>query len=97
LHRVSTGSGVEEYSKLTDSIYWRDSGGRGEGDSGGLYVNLFMSSELQWPERGFTLRQETKFPDAQQTKLIVTAARGDAMAMRIRVPGWLRSAPMVRR
>jgi DUF1680 family protein len=83
-----TGSGIEEYSKLTDSIYWRD--------RDGLYVNLFMPSELEWPERGFRLRQDTKYPDAQHTTITVTAARAEPLAMRIRVPGWLRSGPMVK-
>ena len=50
-----TGTGVEEYSKLTDSIYWHD--------DDGVYVNLFIPSELNWPERGFGLRQDTRFPE----------------------------------
>ncbi len=50
-----TGSGVEEFSKLNDSIYWRD--------AEGLFVNLFIPSELNWEEQGFKLRQETKFPE----------------------------------
>lgn len=83
-----TGTGVEEYSKLNDSIYWRD--------AQGLYVNLFIPSELNWEEKGFRLRQETKFPDQQSTALVVTAARPGTMAIRVRVPAWLRSAPTVK-
>jgi uncharacterized protein len=83
-----TGSGVEEYSKLNDSIYWRD--------NEGLYVNLFIPSELDWAERGFKLRQETKYPESPNTTLTVTAARPGSMAMRLRIPGWLRSAPAVK-
>jgi DUF1680 family protein len=83
-----TGSGVEEYSKLNDSIYWRD--------AAGLYVNLFIPSELDWKEKGFKLRQETKFPEEQRTTLTVTAARPGEMAMRLRVPAWLQSAPRVK-
>jgi DUF1680 family protein len=83
-----TGTGVEEYSKLNDSIYWRD--------SQGLYVNLFIPSELNWEERGFKLRQETRFPEQQGTTLIVTAAKPAAMAIRLRIPAWLRSAPAVK-
>ena len=63
-----TGSGIEEFSKLNDSIYWRD--------SEGLYVNLFIPSELDWAEKGFRLRQETKYPESPSTTLTVTAARG---------------------
>ncbi|HXS94787.1 MAG TPA: beta-L-arabinofuranosidase domain-containing protein [Candidatus Limnocylindrales bacterium] len=83
-----TGTGVEEYSKLNNSIYWHD------GD--GLYVNLFVPSELDWNSKGFKLRQETKFPETPSTTLTVTAARGSAMPIRLRIPGWLRTAPTVK-
>jgi DUF1680 family protein len=83
-----TGSGVEEYSKLNDSIYWRD--------RDGVYVNLFIASELDWPERGLKLRQETKYPESPNTMLTVTAAGPAAMTLRVRVPGWLQSAPVVK-
>ncbi|MBZ5584129.1 MAG: glycoside hydrolase family 127 protein, partial [Acidobacteriia bacterium] len=83
-----TGTGVEEYAKLVDSIYWRD--------SQGLYVNQFIASELDWPEKGLKLRQETKFPDAPNTALLVTASKPVAMAIRLRVPSWLKSSPTVK-
>ncbi len=83
-----TGTGVEEFSKLNDSIYWRD--------QHGLYVNLFIPSELNWEEKGFRLRQDTKFPEQPGTALVVTAAKPVQMAMRLRVPAWLQSAPVVK-
>jgi uncharacterized protein len=83
-----TGSGIEEYSKLNDSIYWRD--------QEGLYVNLFIPSELDWTERGFKVRQETHYPQSEDVKLTVTAARPENIVLRLRIPGWLRSAPTVK-
>jgi DUF1680 family protein len=83
-----TGSGVEEYSKLNDSIYWRD--------ASGLYVNLFIPSEIDWAEKGFKLRQDTRFPESPSTKLTVAAARPGAIEIRLRVPGWLETAPAVK-
>ena len=83
-----TGSGVEEYSKLNDSIYWHD--------NEGVFVNLFIPSELNWAEKGFRLRQETKFPEQQSTAFVVTASKPVQMAMRLRVPAWLKSAPTVK-
>ena len=84
-----TGTGVEEYSKLNDSIYWRD--------RDGLFVNLFIPSELDWADRGFKLRQETAYPGAQLTALTVVAARpGPPMILRLRVPAWLQKAPVVK-
>ena len=79
-----TGSGVEEYTKLNDSIYWRD--------DEGVVVNLFIPSELNWEEKGFKLRQETKFPEQQTTSLTVTAARPAPMAMKLRIPAWTKGA-----
>ncbi|MGH9597995.1 MAG: hypothetical protein ACRD3K_14470, partial [Edaphobacter sp.] len=61
-----TGTGSEEYAKLTDSIYFHDN------DS--LYVNLFVPSELNWKERGLHLSQKTKFPEEQTTTLTMANA-----------------------
>jgi uncharacterized protein len=83
-----TGTGVEEYSKLNDSIYWRD--------NEGVFVNLFIPSELNWVEKGFHLRQETKFPEQQSTSLVVTADKPVQMALRLRIPSWLKSGPTVK-
>jgi len=83
-----TGSGVEEYSKLNDSIYFHD--------SIGLYVNLFIPSELDWTDRGLRLRQETRYPEAPNTTIIVTAARAESLPIRLRIPAWLQSAPVVK-
>ena len=82
-----TGSGLEEFAKLNDSIYWRD--------RDGVYVNLFVPSELEWPEKHFTLRQETRFPESENTVLTVIQSSPGEIAIRVRVPGWLRSAPVV--
>ena len=79
-----TGTGVEEYSKLNDSIYWHD--------EDGVLVNLFIPSELNWEEKGLKLRQETKFPEQQTTSITVTAAKPAPMAMKLRIPAWTRSA-----
>ncbi|HJZ96980.1 MAG TPA: beta-L-arabinofuranosidase domain-containing protein, partial [Candidatus Solibacter sp.] len=79
-----TGSGVEEYSKLNDSIYWRD--------EDGVLVNLFIPSELHWEEKGLKLRQETKFPEQASTTLTVATAPSAAMALKLRIPAWTRGA-----
>lgn len=76
-----TGSGVEEYSKINDSIYWHD--------DKGVYVNLFIPSELNWAEKGIKLRQETKFPEQQSTAIVVNASKPTQMALRLRIPEWI--------
>jgi len=75
-----TGTAMEEFSKLNDTIYYHD------GD--GVYVNLFVSSRLQWKERGIHLHQATRFPESDRTLLTVQATPAKAWTLRLRVPNW---------
>ncbi|MEO8019970.1 MAG: beta-L-arabinofuranosidase domain-containing protein [Pseudomonadota bacterium] len=75
-----TGSGMENHARYGDSIYAHDA------DT--LYVNLFLASTLNWRERGLTLTQTTRFPDADTTRLEFTAAKPQALKLAIRHPGW---------
>lgn len=77
-----TGTGSEEYAKLTDTIYFHND------DS--LYVNLYIDSQLEWPEKGLHLRQETTFPEQQGTKLVVSAKNPVELAINLRIPYWAR-------
>jgi hypothetical protein len=79
-----TGSGVEEYSKLGDSIYWRD--------DDGLYVNLYIPSELNWAEKGLRVKQETAFPVVPRTALLMTAEKPVLTSLRLRIPTWAQGA-----
>ncbi len=76
-----TGTGVEEFSKLNDSIYFHD--------REGLYVNLFIPSELRWKERNVIVRQETTFPDSTSTTLLIQTPTPLRMPLHIRVPYWV--------
>ncbi|HEY6179523.1 MAG TPA: glycoside hydrolase family 127 protein [Kofleriaceae bacterium] len=75
-----TGSGSESFAKLGDSIYFSD--------DDGLYVNLFVASELTWTERGVTVIQDTRFPVEPRTTLTIKSARPVGFALRVRVPAW---------
>jgi DUF1680 family protein len=79
-----TGTGLEEYSKLSDSIYYRD--------ERGVAVNLFIASELDDAERSIGLRQDTKFPDEPRTSFTVTKAPASAWTLRLRIPSWASAA-----
>jgi DUF1680 family protein len=76
-----TGTGSEEFAKLTDTIYFHDD------DS--VYVNLFIDSELEWPEKGIRLRQETGFPEQQASTLTITAKNPVTLAIHVRIPYWV--------
>jgi uncharacterized protein len=75
-----TGTGVEEFSKFNDSIYFHD--------QHGIYVNLFIASEMKWPQKGIRLRQETQFPEQEGTVFVIGAERPVEMVLNIRVPYW---------
>ncbi|HKT07577.1 MAG TPA: beta-L-arabinofuranosidase domain-containing protein [Gemmatimonadaceae bacterium] len=75
------GTGLESYSKFGDSIYFHD--------DAGVYVNLFIASELDWQERGVRLVQNTRFPLEESTRLTVHCARPTRLALRVRVPYWV--------
>ena len=77
------GTGAEEFAKLTDTIYFHD------GDS--VFVNLFIASEVSWPEKGLRLTQQTSFPDEQGTRLLITAANPVNVDLKLRIPYWTKT------
>ena len=81
-----TGTGSEEYAKLTDTIYFHD--------DDALYVNLYINSEVDWPEKGIHVRQETRFPEQQGTAITISAKRPVQMAVSLRIPYWVRGGSL---
>jgi DUF1680 family protein/alpha-L-arabinofuranosidase len=79
-----TGTGVESFAKLADSIYFHD--------ADGVWVNLFIASEVKWADKGVTIRQETKFPEEQGTALIVKTPKEVELALHVRIPSWAKNA-----
>jgi DUF1680 family protein len=75
-----TGTGIENHAKYGDSIYFRN------GDA--LWINLFIPSEVTWREKGMTLTQTTKFPDAEETRLAVGVEHPVRATLRLRQPAW---------
>lgn len=81
------GTGFENHAKYGEAIYFH-----GEN---GLYVNLFIPSELNWKEKGVTIRQETNFPESDKTKLTVEAANDEQFLIQVRYPSWAKSGASV--
>lgn len=74
------GTALESGTKLQDSIYFQAA------DHQSLYVNLFVPSTLNWTEQKVILTQQTTFPYADTTRLVITG--GGKFALKIRVPHW---------
>ena len=83
-----TGTAIEEFSKLGDTVYAHD--------GLGVYVNLFMASKLDWKERGIQISQVTDFPRNGSISLTVTATPGGEWPLHIRIPAWTTAEALVR-
>lgn len=83
-----TGTGVEEFSKFADSIFFR----RGSD----VYVNQFIPSTLDWKEEGLVIKQVTQFPREQGTTLKIESSRPAARVVHVRIPGWTTEAAEVK-
>jgi DUF1680 family protein len=78
-----TGTGMENHAKYADTIYAHD--------DNTLYVNLFIASVLTWAEKGLRLRQETRFPEEDSTRITFDCERPINMTLKIRNPLWARN------
>jgi len=75
------GSGIENHSKYSEAIYNRSA-------DGGLFVNLFIPSRLNWKEKQIIVTQQTSFPAASNTSLLISTAKQAAFPLYIRNPWW---------
>lgn len=78
-----TGSGMENFSKLGDSIYFYS------GNS--LYINRYASSEVKWDEKGLTVTQKTELPKVKLT----FSGDGEAEIV-LPVPRWCKGKPKLK-
>ena len=77
------GTGMENHAKYADTIYF-------QGDDT-LYVNLFIPSVLTWKEKRLVVRQETRFPEEEATRLTLQPEAPLRLALKVRYPAWARS------
>lgn len=77
------GSGLENHAKYNELIYAHD--------KSDVYVNLFIASELNWKEQGLRIRQETNFPDTDNSRLTVLSAGNKSFGINIRFPIWAKA------
>jgi uncharacterized protein len=75
------GTGIENPGRYGEFIYAQA--------TNGLYVNLFIASEIAITNLGLTLRQETAFPDEARTKLTLKLKQPAEFALHLRHPRWV--------
>ena len=74
------GSGMENHSKYGKNIFYHN--------NDELYISQFIASELNWKEKGLTVRQETSFPDSQNSTLVFSCEETVPFILQIRYPHW---------
>ncbi len=75
------GTGMENPGRYGQFIYAKA--------EDGVYVNLFIASELTDKGRGLTIRQETRFPDEARTAFTLRLKKPTRMTLHLRHPGWV--------
>jgi DUF1680 family protein len=78
-----SGTGAEEFAKLTDTIYFHD--------DNSIFVNLCIASDVNWTEKGLRITQQTSFPEEQGTTLTISAAKPVNVDLKLRVPYWAKN------
>lgn len=81
------GTGFESHAKYAEGIYYHD--------DNGIYVNLFIPSELTWKEKGITLMQQTRYPEEATTHLVMKKTGHSVAPLYIRYPAWATSGATV--
>jgi DUF1680 family protein len=75
------GTGMENFTKLNDGIYYHD-------DSD-LYVNMYVSSTLDWDARSLSLTQTADVPLSPTVTFAIDSAPADELGIKFRNPYWL--------
>jgi DUF1680 family protein len=75
-----TGSGLENHARYGETIFAHD--------AHSLVVNLFLSATLEWRERELTVTQETRFPDADTSRLTFGGKKAQKLKLKLRQPSW---------
>ncbi len=82
-----TGTGLENFTKLGDSIYFYDE------DT--LYVNLYVSSEVKWQEKKVSISQTSKMPEEGNVEFTINCDEkdGSSFTLALRIPDWAAGVP----
>ena len=81
------GTGMENPARYGQAVYFHK--------DGALWVNLYIPSTLNWSEMGMTLQLDTTMPQSGSATLTVHCSQPTAAKIRLRIPGWIASAPTI--
>ena len=84
--RAAPGTYIQAVADYPNLIYFRD--------PSGLYINLFVPSEVTWDQSGQTMKltQETTYPESEEIRIRIDTASPVSASIRFRVPDWANKA-----
>ena len=85
-----TGTGLENFTKLGDSIYFYDD------ESSTLLVNQYFSSTVNWKAKGIKLSQKSDIPMGEAVSFTVETTADSAVTdftLALRIPDWTAATP----
>ena len=83
-----TGTGLENFTKLGDSIYFHD--------SNTLVVNQFVSSQVSWKNQNVVLEQKTDLPNTDFTEFTIKQCQNPSeFTLAVRCPDWNYATPTI--
>jgi len=77
-----SGTYIQDVADYHNVIYFKD--------ASGLFVNLFVPSEVTWNQAGTDVKvvQETDYPESETTSLTVQVSSSATFDLKFRVPSW---------
>lgn len=75
-----TGTGMENFTKLGDSIYFQE--------EEGIVVNLYLSSEIRDDRFGMTIQQKANLPGNDTVRFVVSCQEKVHSTLKLRIPDW---------
>jgi hypothetical protein len=87
-----TGTGLENFTKLGDSLYFYADKSADEKPM--LLVNQYVSSEVNWNEKGVVLSQTSSLPEVGKVELCFKQADLE-FTLALRIPDWVACLPEI--
>lgn len=85
-----TGSGMENFTKLGDSVYFRAN------DT--LLVNQYVASKVTWEEKNLVLTQKSDVTKSEEVSFVINALHGKGtsdVAIALRIPDWMHGEAVI--
>lgn len=75
-----TGTGMENFSKLNDSLYFYE--------DNKLFINMYFSSSVQWIDKQVIVSQDTDIPNDDKAYFKISAENDIQFTFCFRIPAW---------